>query len=100
MIFHREVPASCSSVSSEIAKTEAIVEPVSQSGRIECSWDGFSENTRPLSSLCLCQYPPEVSHCSRNRISVSSGKVLNSITNDVILSLKYDETTSGGIFIR
>ena len=26
------------------------------------------------SSLCLCQHPPEVSHCSRNRISVSSGK--------------------------
>ena len=23
-----------------------------------------------LSSLSLCQYPPEVSHCSRNRISV------------------------------
>ena len=23
-------------------------------------------------SLCLCQYPPEVSYCSRNRISVSS----------------------------
>ena len=26
------------------------------------------------SSLCLYQYPPEVSLCSRNRISVSSGK--------------------------
>ena len=59
----------------------------------------FGEYTAP-SSLCLCQYPPEVSHCSRNRISVSSGKVFNSITNDVILSLKYDETTTGGIFIR
>ena len=34
------------------------------------------------SSLCLCQHPPEVSHCSRNRISASSGKGLNFITND------------------
>ena len=33
------------------------------------------------SSLCLCQHPPEVSHCSRNRISVSSGKGLSFITN-------------------
>ena len=43
------------------------------------------------SSLCSYQYPPEVSHCSRNRISVSSGKGLNFITNDVVLLLKYDE---------
>ena len=42
------------------------------------------------SSLCLCQHPPEVSHCSRNRISVSSGKGLDFITNDVFLLLKYD----------
>ena len=42
------------------------------------------------SSLCLCQHPPEVSHCSRNRISASSGKGLNFITNDVVLLLKYD----------
>ena len=42
------------------------------------------------SSLCLCQHPPEVSHCSRNRISASSGKCLNFITNDVVLLLKYD----------
>ena len=33
MIFHREVTASCSSVSSEIAKTEAIVEPVKSNGK-------------------------------------------------------------------
>ena len=42
------------------------------------------------SSLCSYQYPPEVSHCSRNRISVSSGKGLDSITNIVFLLLKYD----------
>ena len=43
------------------------------------------------SSLCLYQYPLEVSHCSRNRISVSSGKRgLDFITNDVFLLLKYD----------
>ena len=42
------------------------------------------------SSLCSYQYPPEVSHCSRNRISVSSGKGLDLITNDVFLLLKYD----------
>ena len=47
------------------------------------------------SSLSLCQYLPEVSHCSRNRISVrkaqeSSGKGLNCITNDAFLLSKYD----------
>ena len=42
------------------------------------------------SSLCLCQHPPEVSHCSHNRISVSSGKGLNFITNNVVLLLKCD----------
>ncbi|RMX44752.1 hypothetical protein pdam_00009181 [Pocillopora damicornis] len=42
------------------------------------------------SSLCLCQHPPEVLHCSRNRISVSSGKGLNFITNDIVLLLKHD----------
>ena len=41
------------------------------------------------SNLCLCQHPPEVSHCSRNRISVSSGKGLNFITNNVVLLLKF-----------
>ena len=50
---------------------------------------GLGEYTAP-SSWCLCQYPLEVSHCSRNRISVSSGKGLNFITNDVFLLLKYD----------
>ena len=44
------------------------------------------------SSLCIGQYPPEVSHCSRNRISVSSGKGSNFITNNVFLLLKYDIT--------
>ena len=39
-------------------------------------------------SLCLFQHPPEVSHCSRNRILVSSGKGLNFIKNDVVLLLK------------
>ena len=42
------------------------------------------------SSLCLCPHSPEVSHCSRSRISVSSGKGLNFITNDVVLLSKYD----------
>ena len=43
-----------------------------------------------VSSLGLCQYPPEVTHCSRYRISISSRKGLDFITNDVVLSLKYD----------
>ena len=42
------------------------------------------------SSLYLCQHSPEVLHCSRSRISVSSGKGLNFITNDVVLLSKYD----------
>ena len=42
------------------------------------------------SSLCLCQYPPKISHCSRNRISVSSGKGLHFITNYVFLLLECD----------
>ena len=45
--------------------------------------------TTPSSSYSY-QYPPEVSHCSRNRISVSSGKGLDSIINVVFLLLKYD----------
>ena len=49
----------------------------------------LKEYTTP-SSLCLCQYPPEVSHCSRNRISVSIGKGVNFITNVVFLLSKYD----------
>ena len=47
------------------------------------------EYTAP-SSLCLCQHPPEVSHCSRNRISVSRGKGVNFITNVVFLLSKYE----------
>ena len=39
------------------------------------------------SSLSLCRYPPEVLHCSGNRISVTSGKELTFITN-VFLLLK------------
>ena len=42
------------------------------------------------SSMRSYQYPPEVSHCSRNGISVSSGKGLDFITNDVFLLLKND----------
>ena len=49
----------------------------------------LEEYTAP-SSLCLCQYPPEISHCSRNRISVSSGKGLNFITNYVFLVTRYN----------
>ena len=33
----------------------------------------------------FCQYPPEVSHCSCNRESVSPGNELNFITNDVFV---------------
>ena len=46
----------------------------------------LGEYTAP-SSLCLCQYLPEVLRCSRNRISVTSGKGLNFITIDVFLLL-------------
>ena len=46
----------------------------------------LGEYTTP-SSLCSCQYPPEVSHCSDNRVSVSSGKGLNLITNYAFLLL-------------
>ena len=49
----------------------------------------LGEFMAPL-SLFLCQYPSEVSHCSRNRILVSSGKGLNFITNDVNLLSRYD----------
>ena len=42
------------------------------------------------SSFCSYQYPPEVSHCSCNRISVSSGRGLDFTTNDVFLLLKYE----------
>ena len=49
----------------------------------------LEEYTVP-SSLCLCQYPPEVSHCSRYRISVSPGKGLNFIPKYVFLITKYD----------
>ena len=37
------------------------------------------------SSLCSYRYPPEVSHCSCNRESVSPGNELNFITNDVFV---------------
>ena len=43
-----------------------------------------------LSSSCLCQYPPEVSHCLPNRIG-SLKKGLNFIRNDVFMLLKCDE---------
>ena len=49
----------------------------------------LGEYTAP-SSLCLCQYPPELSHRSGNRISVSSGKDLTFIANDIFLLLKCD----------
>ena len=65
-------------------------------GGIDGSWNGVPETLARLgeyttpSNLCLCQYPHEVSHCSLNRISVSPGKGLKFITNDVRLLLKYD----------
>ena len=49
----------------------------------------LGEYTAP-SSLCLCQYPPELSRRSGNGISVSSGKDLTFIANDTFLLLKYD----------
>ena len=42
------------------------------------------------SSLCLCQYAPEVSHCPGNRIPLSSGEGLTFNTNDVFLFVKFD----------
>ena len=47
----------------------------------------LGEYTAPL-SLCSCQYPLEVSHCLRNRVSVSSGKGLNFFASDVFMLLK------------
>ena len=47
----------------------------------------LAEHKAP-SSLCLCQYPPEVSHSSGNRIPLSSGKGLTFNTNDVFLFFK------------
>ena len=49
----------------------------------------LGEYTAP-SSLCLCQYLLELSHRSGNRITVSSGKSLTFITNNIFLLLKYD----------
>ena len=49
--------------------------------------------------LRACVYarirPWEVSHYSSKRISVSSGKGLNFITNDLFLLLKYDGNYDG-----
>ena len=42
------------------------------------------------SSLCLCQYPPEVSHCPGNRIPLSSGEGLTFNTNDAFLFVNYN----------
>ena len=50
----------------------------------------LEEYTAP-SNLCIpVSYPPEVSHCSRNRIQLSSGEGFNFITNNVFLLLRYD----------
>ena len=57
----------------------------------------LGQNTCP-SSLCLFQYPLEVSHCSDNRISVSLGKGLNFITNYMFLFLNYDGNNYCKIF--
>ena len=62
-----------------------------RAGRIDGSSDGFSETQvkrihgRFELVFFFCQYPPEVSHCSCNRESVSPGKDLNFITNDVFV---------------
>ena len=52
-------------------------------------WKPRLEEYKAPSSLSLRQYPPEVLHCSGNRISVTSGKDLTFITN-VFLLLKCD----------
>ena len=56
------------------------------------------------SSLCLCQYPLEVSHCSRNRISVSSIMISKGfLTLLQMMYFSYSitmETTIGRISIR
>ena len=49
----------------------------------------LAEYTAPF-ELVVMPVSAEVSHCLRNRMSVSSGKGLNFITNDVFLLLKYD----------
>ena len=48
-------------------------------------WKPRLEEYKAPSSLSLCQYPPEVLHCSGNRISVTSGKDLTFITNVFVL---------------
>ena len=52
-------------------------------------WKPRLEEYKAPSSLSLCQYPPEVLHCSGNRISVTLRKDLTFITN-VFLLLKCD----------
>ena len=59
-------------------------------GQTENEWVYLIQVYTAPSSLCLWQYPPKVSHCSRNRILVSSGKSLTFITNYVFLVTKYD----------
>ena len=59
------------------------------------SWDGFSETQvkrihGPFELEFITEYPPEVSHCSHTRISASSGKGLNFITDDILPLLKCD----------
>ena len=48
-------------------------------------WKPRLEEYKAPSSLSLHQYPPEVLHCSGNRISVTSGKDLTFITNVFVL---------------
>ena len=48
-------------------------------------WKPRLEEYKAPSSLSLRQYPPEVLHCSGNRISVTSGKDLTFITNVFVL---------------
>ena len=59
-------------------------------GQTENEWVYLIQVYTAPSSLCLWQYPPKVSHCSRNRILVSSGKSLTFIINYVFLVTKYD----------
>ena len=61
----------------------------------------LGEYTAP-SSLSLCQYPPEVSHCSRNRISVRKAQE-RAWTALQMMHFSYQntmETTIGRIFIQ
>ena len=54
-------------------------------------WKPRLEEYKAPSSLSLRQYPPEVLHCSGNRISVTSGKDYNKCISVVKMRLKLQQ---------